>query len=321
MSKRLCGALLVGILVISLAGCNLPQSQPTAVVNPTPNMTMTALFAPGKSSATTPTVPAPQVITATKAAGAATTAPGKTATVEATKAATSAVTATKTVTAAAATKRSSGDPVVATFLSTAPVIDGNLDDWKTTEYTAKNVVWGGNNWTGTADLSSTFRIGWDATNLYIAAKVTDDTYVQKASGQYIFKGDSIELVLDKDLSGDFSTHSLNTDDYQLGLNPGYTDTAGKKEAYLWFPKADAGLRPQVSIAANSGSGYYNVEASIPWTVFGLSGGPTEGKHYGFAFSLSDDDSAGTTLQQSMVSNVPTRVLADPTTWGDITFTK
>ena len=67
------------------------------------------------------------------------------------------------------------------------------------------------------------------------------------------------------------------------------------------------------------SGVWRMEAAIPWNVFETK--PTAGQHMGFAISISDDDTPGTTEQQSMVSNVGTRRLTDPTTWGDIQFTK
>ena len=64
---------------------------------------------------------------------------------------------------------------------------------------------------------------------------------------------------------------------------------------------------------------YRVEAAIPWNVFELS--PVNGTHYGFCMSVSDNDNPGENAQQSMVSNVATRHLTDPTTWGDLQLVK
>ena len=86
-------------------------------------------------------------------------------------------------------------------------------------------------------------------------------------------------------------------------------------AYLWFPKSIAGGRSQVKVSASSSSDGYVVEAAVPWSVFGIS--PEEGDHYGFAFSISDNDNQDKNVQQSMVSNDAKRVLTDPTTWGDL----
>jgi len=62
-------------------------------------------------------------------------------------------------------------------------------------------------------------------------------------------------------------------------------------------------------------GITRVEAAIPWNVLGVV--PAAGQSYGFAVSASDNDDTGQNLQQGMVSSVPTRVLVDPTTWGEL----
>jgi hypothetical protein len=88
------------------------------------------------------------------------------------------------------------------------------------------------------------------------------------------------------------------------------------EAYLWFPKIDAGKKNEIKIGVlESGKGY-QVELRIPWELFGVTN-PQAGDHFGFALSINDNDKAGTKKQQSVVSNVPSRFYADPTTWGDL----
>jgi len=52
-------------------------------------------------------------------------------------------------------------------------------------------------------LQGSYRLGWDEDYLYVAVKVLDDQYVQNASGQDIYKGDSIELLIDTYLQDDF----------------------------------------------------------------------------------------------------------------------
>ncbi len=58
---------------------------------------------------------------------------------------------------------------------------------------------------------------------------------------------------------------------------------------------------------------------IPWKTLGVK--PYNGAHYGFAASVSDDDSKHGGEQQSMVSSSPYRTLTDPTTWGDLVLVK
>ena len=91
------------------------------------------------------------------------------------------------------------------------------------------------------------------------------------------------------------------------------------EAYLWHPKSIEGGQDNVSIASRAREDGYIVEAGIPWSVFDVS--PTEGQHFGFAYSISDNDNPNKNVQQSMISFVPIRTLSDPTTWGDLTLVK
>ena len=319
-SRRIRAGLAVLALALAILACNLPGSsnEPTLSA-PTPNRTMTALFDIITPQATLPF----NILTPTSEASggvspSATPLPTTQSVVTATAAptATSAV-AAPTRTATATTRLAGGINVP--YLSTAPVLDGVWDEWKTTAYPAKYIVYGQQNIANSSDLEASFRMGWDDTYLYLAVKVIDDKYVQNASGEDIFKGDSIELLLDTDLYGDFNSHQLSGDDYQLVISPGNPDTKGAKEAYLYFPAAIQGSRTQVKISSVGGDGLYRVEAAIPWSVFGVT--PAAGYQYGFGVSVSDNDNSSKNVQQSMASNLPDRDLADPTTWAVMTLTR
>jgi hypothetical protein len=312
-------------LVAAQLACNLPnKSNGEATPLPAPNQTLTALFAfTPKAAIASATVTLPPVVTATKNQPAAPTATNTQVPPAAT--ATRAPSATFTNAPPQPTATIPGvrgrSPVVAKYLSTPPTLDGDWGEWKslTTEYPAGNVVFGKNNWTGDDDLDASFHVGWDNNNLYIAVKVRDDKYVQNASGENIFKGDSIEILFDSKLQDDFYYNKLSPDDFQLGINPGRPDTDGTKEAYLWFPNNIAGARSGVQIASRQEEGVYRVEMAIPWSVFEIT--PAAGRHYGFALSVSDNDNADENQQQSMVSNVTVRHLTDPTSWGDLRLDK
>jgi len=75
----------------------------------------------------------------------------------------------------------------------------------------------------------------------------------------------------------------------------------------------------VKIAATVTSDGYIVEVAIPWNAFGVS--PKKGQHYGFIFSISDNDHTSKNIQQTIVSTIDDRVLMDPTTWGDLILVK
>jgi hypothetical protein len=183
----------------------------------------------------------------------------------------------------------------------------------------KNVVWGPKNWTGKADLEGAFRIGWDNNNLYIAVKVTDDRYVQKTAGADIYKGDSLELLVDANLNGDYADQSLSGDDYQFGISAGNPEPGQNMQAYRWFPSDKAGSLTNVKIGAVSMSDGYRVEAAIPWSDLGIT--PVDGQQLGFALSISDNDNPNVNAQESMVSTVTSRVLVDPTSWGVLELKK
>ncbi len=299
----------VGMLLALTLACNLPgrQAVPTPS-EPTPNRTMTALFELVQTQVVIPSpLPSatPQAVVNTDTPPPPTPLPTSTA-VQPTQPPPS-----PTVTNTAAL-RSAGS-YTAPFLSQAPQLDGVWDEWKTTAYPIKPVVFGKENHTGKEDLEASFRIGWDNTYLYLAVKVIDDQYVQNASGIDLYKGDSIELLLDVDLLGDLNSRELNGDDYQLVISPGKGSVSGDKEAYLYYPTGKAGSKSEVKIASEGGSGLYRVEAAIPWSLFGIT--PADGQRYGFAVSVSDNDKEGENVQQSMVSMAPNRRLTDPTTWA------
>lgn len=302
-------------LVAVTAGCGLPiRATSTPFVFATPNLTTTALFNP--TLAIPPTATPPAVKTATLSPGqAATATPVPTATGAAPTATPEAATATAVPPTATPT-----GPIQSTtglYVSTPPNLNGDWSDWTAKEYPAKFVVFVNSQHPGSTSLQASYRVEWDATYLYLAVKVRDSTYVQNATGANLYKGDSVELLLDANLAADAGTTTLTQYDYQLGISPGTPTVGTNPEAYLWNPTSRAGSLTNVKIGATSSNGYYRVEAAIPWTTFGVT--PSSGMTFGFALSVSDDDSAGTAIQERMVSSVPNRDFTDPSTWGVLTL--
>lgn len=330
------------VLALVLAGCNLPASTAPTPQITTPDLTQTAIYSlistatalagepPVLPSATSTLPPLAQpsatltVPPAQPPASATFTSPPPTA-----------VPATETATAVppTATAAPSNTPVslagpgarpapkiIAYYLKSEPNIDGVFDEWSLDRYFAESVVYGGSNWKGENDLSSSLMVGWDDNYLYIAARVKDDVHVQGATGERLFRGDSVEVLLDTNVSKDYHQDELSNDDYQLGLSPGTfsagTEGGTKPESYLWYPRNKAGAYVQVKVAATKTDNGYRIEAKIPWSLYGIKN-PDIGWHFGFVFSVSDNDKTGANEQQSMVSTSSKRSLADPTTWGDL----
>lgn len=307
MKIKLIHFILTIMVILILAGCNFPGSPaPTPFVFTTPDRTLTAIYEPLLTLTPEPV----QAHTATPEVVLPTSFP----TPESSPTPQASPTLTSTETRPAPSIRS-GANIEATSLDIPPAVDGSLIEWDLPTYTVRNVVFGAGARGGDEDLSATLMIGWDSTNLYLGVRVNDDRYVQEARGVNLFKGDSLEILLDSDLAGDFNASNLNLDDYQLGISPGSPYPGENPEAYLWYPSSSQGGRPEVRIASRAREGGYDVEASVPWNLFGIT--PQSGEAFGFAFSVSDNDQAGQQVQESMVSTVSTRRLADPTTWGSL----
>ncbi len=328
MRRKLILLLAVALLVVA-AGCNYPGvAVPTPFEFPSPNATLTEVFRP------TVTLPGGLNITSTSpptAAGEEATAVPPSPTTPAEPAATTAPpppTATNTpppptnTTAPQPTRTApatrGGVTITANFMSDRPVIDGRLDEWSLERHRITEVVFGANRYSGEEDLSArAVMFGWDEDYLYIGGRVMDDEYVQNAEGEDLFLGDSLEILLDADIPGDFNDQSLNDDDYQLGISPGFGDPGVDMEAWLWYPRSERGEADEVRVGAMEVDDGYRFEIAIPWDLFDID--PRSGSTFGFAFSISDNDNRNENVQQSMVSTVPRRVLTDPTTWGNLTL--
>jgi hypothetical protein len=317
---------LFGLLLFATIACSLPGvSAPTPFVFPTPNLTMTAIFNPPlQPNPTFTLLPPPQSATPsptleeaqnTIVAPQDTEVPSQTPTLSPpTSAPTSTPVATQSSAGPSMRQR---DSVAAVYFDVPPTIDGKLGDWGLDTYQIDNVVYGADRWNNPADLSGSVMVGWDEKYLYLAFRVKDADYVQLAHGESLFKGDSVEVLLDTDVPDDYYVRALNTDDYQLGISPGSSDPGEDTEAYLWFPESIEGTRSKVVVGAEKVDNGYRLETAIPWSIFDVT--PGESQHFGFVASISDNDRSGEQLQQSMVSNVSTRRLTDPTTWGDLTL--
>ena len=230
---------------------------------------------------------------------------------------------TKPASASNPAKRS-GISFTAGYLKDRPVIDGILDEWSETRYDIGSVTYGEGEWTGSADLSGKAMFGWDETYLYLAARVYDDVHAQNAVGEDIFLGDGIEFLLDRNVPVDYYSQSLSSDDYQLGISAGAPadmsnsdSKAVAPEAFLWYPKTLEGRRDEVEIGVFYTDDGYKIEAAIPWSLLGITS--AKGQHYGFAFSVSDNDNPSKNIQHTLMTTVPARRLTDPTTWGDLTL--
>lgn len=203
----------------------------------------------------------------------------------------------------------------ATQLTQPLILDGSLGDWPAGPTIASAYqVYARAGWDGSADLQATWRVGWDASNLYVAVSVVDDVHVQTQTGNQMFRGDSLEIQIDTNPAANATQANPST--FQLLLSPG--NFADLPPSAFRFQGASSGRildAPGHSIAVNAartGDGYI-LEAAIPWRDLGFT--PDEGDRLGIALNANDNDRPGEAVQEVMMSSSPRRTLTDPQSWG------
>ncbi len=193
-----------------------------------------------------------------------------------------------------------------------PVVDGDLADWPGLMFSSNKIGFGGQSWNGAADASASWNLQWDDGTLFGAVRVVDDVFVQLASGDQLFRGDSLELWLSTG-PGE-RTETLSGREYQIGLSPG--DLAGGASgphAYFYLPEQFQRPLSEARLASRRTENGYILEFAIPWSVFGST--PSIGRGFGFILALNDDDTPGSPEQESQVVSSAGARLGNPLTWN------
>ena len=196
-----------------------------------------------------------------------------------------------------------------------PNLDGDIHYWTAPTYTVPFVVFGWADYAGDYDVDGFFQLNWNEDALFLAVKVQDERYKQFADGaSFLYKGDSIEILFDANLCDDFYDGSMNQDDYQIGISPGYVSVDGPKYIYQWYPTSQK-LSSIVIGSDRTPEDVTIYEIAIPWSTLGVSN-PQPGSAFGFTLSISDNDDKTLELQQTMISSSSNRAF-NPNTWGTI----
>lgn len=211
--------------------------------------------------------------------------------------------------------------VVAPRAGTAPVVDGDLGEWTGLPvYSSPHLVFTGESWDGSDDLAAAWQVSWDDSFLYFAFSIADDIHAQNQTGNQTFRGDSIELQIDADRSGDYGP-SISPDDFQITLSPGDFATlppsAFRFQGTSSGSMLDAPTPHAIVVAAAPGGAGYSLEAAIPWRD--LNQTPAQGLVIGLAVNVNDNDRPGAAVQEFMKSSAPNRRFGDPTSWGTLTL--
>ncbi len=206
-----------------------------------------------------------------------------------------------------------GPPIFSFKCYTPPVIDGVMDEWDLYDKAQiSNPTIKKENFTSIRDCSGIISTCWDDEAFYFVVQVSDDVFNQNFTGNQINNGDSLTLVFDTDLSGDFSIPFYNSDDSQIDFSPG-NFSGIPAEAFIYFPsKTASGMQVKSSQGAES----YVIEASIPWENF-VSYGPSDMAVIGFTASIFDTDNLEST--ELAMSTSPQFEINNVTTLGTLAF--
>lgn len=170
----------------------------------------------------------------------------------------------------AAPKQDGATDLLAVKAPGAVSLDGKLDEaeWRgalTFPVTQKEqLLRGGSSWPGAEKDSFTFRLMWDAENLYIGAQVKDPEHNQTDFGPSVWKGDTLWLYLDT--AGDKSRVTQKLTLAQTPKGPQVWDWRGSG----FLPGAELGWTQQ--------EGGYTYEAKLPLRSLNLE--PRDGKRFG-----------------------------------------
>jgi hypothetical protein len=158
----------------------------------------------------------------------------------------------------------------------SPVIDGVLDEaaWNLSIPVRKLA-------TGTVNNTATYGVLWDATYLYVGARVLDADLFNDSD--QVFQDDAVEVFLDvNNNSGPYDTRDNQ-------IIKGYNDPA------LFIAKSFSGTILHKTTNIDGG---YVVELAIPWAGLGVT--PGNGLTLGFDLGVDDDDNGGNTREGQQV---------------------
>lgn len=174
---------------------------------------------------------------------------------------------------------------------TRPVtIDGDLSEWTA----ARPVVLGGakdvirspqyyNN-----SLSAKLRYAWDTQNLYIAAEVDDNAFVQNRTGSGIWSQDCLQLAFNIDAKT--TTGSRRTNEINVALtNKGPEAWRSLSSDLEKYPEGTLSPEQFRLAVKRVGEGKLSYEMAIPWTTLGLLKGESfkSGDAIGVAATVND----------------------------------
>jgi hypothetical protein len=228
--------------------------------------------------------------------------------------------------------KSAPKPVLAaTWLAKAPVVDGDLSDWKMPDGATLD---GGNGHTAEVAL------GRDAANLYLAYRVHEPNPMRNGGSdwQTLFTtGDCVDLMLQTDPKADPHRRAAAAGDERLL----FSEFQGQPIAVLYRPVAPGAGTPvslstasfdeiikldsaKVAIQRDATHGFYTLEASVPLKDIHLDPKSADDVRGDVGVVYADDSGHSRSQrlyyynqQTAMVNDLPTEARLQPDQWGKI----
>jgi hypothetical protein len=161
-----------------------------------------------------------------------------------------------------------------------PALDGNVDEWRQGPPPLvldrrEQVTFGATAWKSPADCSARVWLAWRADGLYLAAEVSDDHLRQFGRGAEIYKGDSVQLLLDLAPDEEPARDSFGPHQFQISFSPGNLRRSGDPsldlpaEAHCYRPAGRAAA--SIRVASTATPNGWNLEALVPWNFLGVNG--------------------------------------------------
>lgn len=204
-----------------------------------------------------------------------------------------------------------GPTVTATKVTRAPRIDGATDDWSGFPTYAVDTRVGGSR-SVTSAATSSWRLGWDADNLYVLAVVKDPTLTQTHPLRpwAIGSGDSVGIEIGA-YTNPLPADRLGSRDTRILIGPtesggtlravAYADGAGFATGGVWTSGS--------AVAVRTASGW-RVEAAIPWSTLKVNApGPTAKLSMNLLLADAIPSGAKRGSLGALYSNNPQRIFA------------
>lgn len=165
--------------------------------------------------------------------------------------------------------------------TSAPIIDGIVDaSWSKVSADSLNTVIGVVK--SLSDLSATYKMNWDNTNIYFLVDVKDDT-LKNDSGTAPWDDDAVEVFID---GKNEKTSTYDTNDHQFLFR------INDNTIYSYQNGASVGTPAGVVFSQGTLAGGYRMEIKISWAAIGIPL-PSAGSLLGLDIHVDDDDNGGT----------------------------